>query len=94
MKTPVLLRLILGLTLAVGAMTPAVHIFRDGSTIALADSAASPNNTPEEAVPLTDRVPWLIYVVLTGSSLALAWILFSLARAKMKDAGPDDEKPT
>jgi hypothetical protein len=29
-------------------------------------------------------VPWLIYVVLTVSSLALGLILFSLARTTMK----------
>jgi len=30
--------------------------------------------------PLTERAPWLIYLVLAASSIALAFILFSLAR--------------
>lgn len=33
-----------------------------------------------EPLPLTERVPWLIYVVLAVSSIALGFILFSLAR--------------
>jgi Protein of unknown function (DUF3999) len=33
-----------------------------------------------EPKPLTERVPWLIYIVLAASSIALAFILFSLAR--------------
>ena len=33
-----------------------------------------------EPKPLTERVPWLIYVVLAASSIALGFILFSLAR--------------
>jgi hypothetical protein len=33
-----------------------------------------------EPKPLTERVPWLIYLVLAASSIALAFILFSLAR--------------
>jgi hypothetical protein len=33
-----------------------------------------------EPKPLTERVPWLIYVVLAASSIALAFVLFSLAR--------------
>jgi hypothetical protein len=37
-----------------------------------------------EPVPLTERVPWLIYVVLSLSSIALAWILWSLARTSLK----------
>lgn len=41
-------------------------------------------NNPDfrpERLPFTERLPWLIYLVLTVSSLALALILFSLARA-------------
>lgn len=34
-------------------------------------------------LPFTERVPWLIYIVLTASSVALGLILFSLARATM-----------
>ena len=33
-----------------------------------------------EPLPLTERVPWLIYVVLAVSSIALGIVLFSLAR--------------
>lgn len=33
-----------------------------------------------EPKPLTERVPWLIYVVLAASSVALAFVLLSLAR--------------
>ena len=33
-----------------------------------------------EPKPLTERVPWLIYVVLAASSIALGFVLFSLAR--------------
>ena len=32
-----------------------------------------------EPLPFTERVPWLIYLVLAASSIALAFILFSLA---------------
>lgn len=38
-------------------------------------------------LPFTERVPWLIYLVLTGSSVALGLILFSLARANLKANG-------
>lgn len=40
-------------------------------------------NNPEyrpAPLPFTERVPWLIYIVLTASSVALGLILFSLAR--------------
>jgi len=33
-----------------------------------------------EPLPFTERVPWLIYLVLAASSIALAFILWSLAR--------------
>lgn len=33
-----------------------------------------------EPLPFTERVPWLIYLVLAASSVALGFILFSLAR--------------
>ncbi len=44
---------------------------------------ANPNYTPP-LLPFTERLPWLIYLVLTLSSVALALILFSLARATMR----------
>jgi hypothetical protein len=36
-----------------------------------------------EPLPLTERVPWLIYLVLAASSIALALILISLARTTL-----------
>ena len=51
-------------------------------------TAAGPlmNNPDYQAplLPFTERVPWLIYIVLTASSVALGLILFSLARATMR----------
>ena len=40
----------------------------------------NPEYKPEPK-PLTERVPWLIYVVLAASSIALGFILFSLAQS-------------
>jgi hypothetical protein len=34
-----------------------------------------------EPLPLTERVPWLIYLVLAASSIALGFILFNLAQS-------------
>jgi hypothetical protein len=45
----------------------------------------NPDYKPEP-LPLTERIPWLIYVVLTASSIALAIILLSLARATLRTA--------
>ena len=39
-----------------------------------------------EPLPLTERIPWLIYLVLFASSAALALILLSLARSTMRTA--------
>lgn len=44
--------------------------------------------------PLTERVPWLIYLVLTASSIALAFILFSLARSAMRVGTQESTKGT
>jgi hypothetical protein len=44
-----------------------------------------------EPLPLTERVPWLIYVVLAVSSLALAMILFSLARTSFRTGQQSEE---
>ena len=49
---------------------------------------ANPEYRPEPR-PLTERVPWLIYLVLAISSIALAFILFSLARSAMR-GGPQE----
>jgi Protein of unknown function (DUF3999) len=58
--------------------------------------AAKPN--PEykpEPLPFTERVPWLIYLVLAVSSIALGWILFSLARTTLRRGrAGTEQKPT
>ena len=44
-------------------------------------SEVLPNRQYEpEPLPLTERAPWLIYIVLAASSIALGFVLFSLAR--------------
>lgn len=50
----------------------------------------NPDYTPTPK-PLTERVPWLIYLVLAASSIALGYVLFSLARTatRMKVQQPD-----
>ncbi len=60
----------------------------------------NPNYQPEP-VPLTERVPWLIYLVLAISSVALALVLFRLARSavpsgadKQDDAGDKEDSST
>lgn len=45
---------------------------------------ANPVFQPEPQ-PLTERLPWLIYIVLGASSLALAAILVNLARTTMRE---------
>ena len=45
-----------------------------------------------EPLPFTERVPWLIYLVLTASSVALAWILLSLARKSLQQGSQSSEK--
>jgi Protein of unknown function (DUF3999) len=47
---------------------------------------ANPEYKPEP-LPFTERVPWLIYFVLAASSIALGFILFSLARTAMRTNG-------
>lgn len=47
--------------------------------------AAIPNpDYKPEPLPLTERIPWLIYLVLAASSTALAMILISLARTTLR----------
>ena len=92
MKRRALLKLVLTLTLVFGALAPQADVFEISAT-ALADSATPitrNSDRAEEPVPMTDRIPWLIYVVLTSSTVALAWILFSLARNSRKHARPAD----
>jgi hypothetical protein len=86
MKRPALLKLVLTLTLAFGVGAQLAEVF-DISAPVVADSATPitrSSDRAEEPVPITDRIPWLIYVVLTSSTVALAWILFSLARNSRK----------
>jgi hypothetical protein len=44
----------------------------------------NPAYTPEP-LPFTERVPWLIYLVLAASSAVLGWILWSLARTTLRE---------
>ena len=56
-------------------------------------AVSNPGFTPEP-LPLTERVPWLIYLVLAASSLALAMILVSLARSVQRtEPRPIEENP-
>lgn len=49
----------------------------------ISELIANPEYKPEP-LPLTERVPWLIYLVLGASSIALGFILYSLARTAMR----------
>ena len=93
MKRGALLKWVLTLTLVFGAWAPLADVFEISAT-AVADSPTPitrNSNRAEEPVPMTDRIPWLIYVVLTSSTLALAWILFSLARSSRKQSRSADQ---
>jgi hypothetical protein len=61
-----------------GARIPA----NPGNTVrlALSSQSANPVYRPEPK-PFSERSPWLIYVILAAASLALAYILLSMARA-------------
>lgn len=92
MKRRALLKLVLTLTLAFGALAPLADVFEISAT-AVADSATPitrNSDRAEEPAPVTYRIPWLIYLVLTSSTVALAWILFSLARNSRKHLRPAD----
>lgn len=54
---------------------------------------ANPEYRPEPR-PLTERVPWLIYIVLAISSIALAFVLVSLARNAMRGSTQKGTKDT
>ena len=93
MKRRALLKLVLTLTLALGAAAPLADAFQISAT-AVADSAKPVTRNldrAEEPVPMTDRISWLIYVVLTSLMVALAWILFSLARNVRKQSRPANQ---
>jgi len=60
---------------------------------AVGPAVSNPDFRPEP-LPLTERVPWLIYLVLAASSLALAMILINLARtAQRTEPRPLEENP-
>lgn len=94
MKRRALLTLVLTLTIAFGALAPATNLFPAFFTTAQSDSLTPANHSdrPAEDLPMTDRIPWLIYAVLTSAVLALAWILFILARAQMRNARQTDKQ--
>lgn len=90
MKRRALLTFVLTLAIAFGTLVPATNFFHAFTTTAQSNSA-TPANPSAEDLPVTDRIPWLIYVVLTSAVVALAWILFSLARAQMRNARQTDK---
>ena len=51
--------------------------------IGVGPATQNPNHEPEP-LPFTERVSWLIYIVLAISILALAVILWKLAQASIK----------
>jgi hypothetical protein len=52
------------------------------------DSVSAGASLDQEArIPLIDRTPWLVHLILLSPGIALAWILFLLARAKVKEGG-------
>jgi hypothetical protein len=51
-------------------------------------TAQNPEYKPEP-LPLTERIPWLIYLVLFASSAVLALVLLSLARSTMRMSAKD-----
>jgi hypothetical protein len=54
----------------------------------------NPAFTPEP-LPFTERVPWLIYLILAASGAALWWILLNLARRTINaDTTSPEETPT
>lgn len=64
------------------------------STEPTRSEATAASNNPDykpEPLPLTERIPWLIYVVLAASSIALALILISLARTAVRAGSQQTE---
>jgi len=59
--------------------------------IGIGPTTENPSYEPEP-LPFTERVSWLIYIVLAISSLALAVILWKLAHARIK-ANPPETSP-
>ena len=65
---------------------------KPSTPVNLGSVVSNPSFVPEP-LPLTERVPWLIYLVLGASSLALGWILFNLARTAMKRLPKEESEP-
>jgi hypothetical protein len=61
----------------------AARLSREPVQSRLGDVSSNPEYKPEPK-PLTERAPWLIYIVLAVSSIALAFVLLSLARTATK----------
>ena len=57
----------------------------------VSDALRNPAFVPEP-LPFTERLPWLIYLVLAGSSLALGWILLSLARTTLRTTAKETKE--
>lgn len=96
MKKRALVIFVLSLTIALFAVAPATNFLPAFSTTAQSDSAKPANysDTAKEDLPMTDRIPWLIYVVLASAVVALAWILFSLAREQRRNPRRTDQQQT
>lgn len=63
------------------------------SVTSVSASLINPDFKPEP-LPLTERIPWLIYIVLTISSIALALILLSIARTTSRMPSQPPGNPT
>ena len=63
------------------------------SEASVGDVAKNPSYVPEP-LPFTERLPWLIYLVLAGSSLALGWILLNLARTTLRTPRKETSEPS
>ena len=88
MKRFVLLLVLLASVIALPASTAVSRPQLMPVLILDATPQSDGNSLGEEApVPLTDRTPWLVHLILISPAVALAWILFSLARAKRKESG-------
>jgi hypothetical protein len=57
----------------------------------VSDVLRNPAYVPEP-LPFTERLPWLIYLVLAGSSVTLGWILLSLARTTLRTTAKETKE--
>ena len=65
------------------------NLLRNQVTAAIGDVIANPEYRPEPQ-PLTERAPWLIYIVLAVSSIALA-SFSSVSRAVPREREPQPD---